>query len=199
MPEEKSGLPILAFTSLDAWEDWLAAAPRSMTGIWLKLAKKGSGLPCVTQPGAIEGALCHGWIDGQAAPFDAQHWLIRFTPRRPRSKWSLVNREKAEALIAADRMSEAGLAEVEAARADGRWQAAYAPSSRIEVPPDLAAALDAAPKAKRAFEAIDRLNRYAILYRIHEAKRPETRTKRIMGFVAMLERGETVYPKKKAK
>lgn len=196
MPEERAGLPILAFASLVEWEAWLAQAPRTMTGIWLKLAKKGSGLAGLTQPEAVEGALCHGWIDGQSAPFDESCWLIRFTPRRARSKWSLVNREKAEALIAAGRVGRAGLAEIEAARGDGRWDAAYAPSSRIEVPADLTAALEAVPDAKRQFENLDRQNRYAILYRIHDAKRPETRAKRVAGFVAMLERGETPYPKK---
>ncbi|GEP10435.1 YdeI/OmpD-associated family protein [Methylobacterium gnaphalii] len=196
MPEERAGLPILAFASLSEWESWLAAAPRATKGIWLKLANKGSGLASVTQPEAIEGALCHGWIDGQLAPFDENCWLIRFTPRRVRSKWSQVNCAKAEALIAAGRVREAGLAEIAAARADGRWEAAYAPSSRIAVPADLTAALDAAPEAKSAFETLDRQNRYAILYRIHDAKRPETRAKRIAGFIAMLERGEMPYPKK---
>lgn len=196
MAEEKAGLPILAFASLAEWEAWLAAAPRTAPGLWLKLAKKSSGIASVTQPEAIEGALCHGWIDGQADTYDAQSWLIRFTPRRPSSKWSQVNREKVQALIAAGRMRAPGLAEIETARADGRWEAAYPPASRAEVPPDLAAVLDASPEAKRLFETFDRTNRYAILYRIQDAKKPETRAKRIANFVAMLERGETPYPKK---
>ncbi|MET0258412.1 MAG: YdeI/OmpD-associated family protein [Methylobacterium sp.] len=196
MPEEKAGLPILVFASLADWEAWLATAPRITPGLWLKIAKKGSGIASVTRPEAIAGALCHGWIDGQAGPCDDRHWLVRFTPRRPGSKWSQVNREAAEALIAAGRMSAAGLAEIEAARADGRWDAAYAPPSRAEVPPDLAAALDASPEARRVFDTLDRTNRYAILYHVQDAKKPETRARRIAGFVAMLERGEAPYPRK---
>ena len=193
---DKAGLPVLAFASLAAWELWLEGEKRISPGLWLKVAKKGSGIPSVTRAQAIEGALCHGWIDGQLDRFDEQSWLIRFTPRRPRSKWSQVNRDKALALIAAGRMRPAGLAEVEAARADGRWEAAYAPPSTMTVPADLAEALDAAPAAGQAFSALDATNRYAILHRVQDVKKPETRAKRIAAFVAMLERGEAPYPKK---
>ncbi|GJE55630.1 MULTISPECIES: YdeI/OmpD-associated family protein [Methylobacterium] len=197
MREERAGLPIRAFASPREWEAWLATIPRTAPGLWLRIAKKGSGVASVTRLEAIEGALCHGWIDGQAAPYDEQSWLVRFTPRRPRSTWSEVNRAAAQALIAAGRMRETGLAEIAAAQADGRWEAAYAPASRAEVPEDLIAALDASPEAKQAFATLDRTNRYAILYRVQEAKKPETRARRIAGFVAMLERGETPYPRKR--
>ena len=193
MPEERAGLPILAFATLAAWEAWLEVQPVSSPGLWLKLAKKGSGIPSVTKAEAIQGALCHGWIDGQLDAYDAHAWLIRFTPRRAGSKWSQVNRESALALIAAGRMQSVGLAEIEAARSDGRWDAAYAPQSTAQVPPDLAAALDAAPDAKRAFDGLDGRNRYAVIYRVQDAKKPETRAKR---FIAMLARGEMPYPKK---
>ena len=175
MPEERAGLPILAFATLPEWEAWLAGQPPGAPGIWLKLARKGSSVASVTQGEAIEGALCHGWIDGQLDRFDERAWLIRFTPRRRGSTWSQVNRDRALALIAAGRMRPAGLAEVEAARADGRWEAAYAPPSRMSVPDDFSALLDASPEAERAFAALDARNRYAVLHRIQDAKKPETR------------------------
>jgi uncharacterized protein YdeI (YjbR/CyaY-like superfamily) len=159
----------------------------------MKIAKKGSGVTTLTAPEALEVALCHGWIDGQLNPFDDAWWLIRFTPRKPRSKWSANNRRRAEELAAAGRLTPAGLAEIEAAKADGRWQAAYASASKATVPDDLAAALDAEPGARAFFDSLTGANRYAILYRIHDAKKPETRAARIAKFVAMCARGETVH------
>jgi uncharacterized protein YdeI (YjbR/CyaY-like superfamily) len=194
--EDRAGLPILTFANAAAWETWLASQPRDCKGVWLKLARKGSGTPSVTKAEAIDGALCHGWIDGQLQPYDDRAWLVRFTPRASRSKWSENNRRRALELIAEGRVRRAGLAEIEAAKADGRWDRAYAPQSTAEMPPDLKAALDAAPTALKLFDALDSANRYAILYRIHEAKRPETRAARIETFVEMLTRGQTVHPRR---
>ncbi len=193
MEETRKGLPILAFADPARLGAWLEAQPAGGAGFWLKLAKKGSGMASVSKAEAVGLALCHGWIDGQLDKYDAESWLIRFTPRRPRSKWSKVNAERAEALIADGRMRRAGIAEVEAAKADGRWVAAYAPQSRAEVPEDLQAALDACPKAKAFFGTVKGANRYAVLYRIGAVKKPETRARKIAVFVAMLERGETVH------
>jgi uncharacterized protein YdeI (YjbR/CyaY-like superfamily) len=147
-------------------------------------------------PEALEIALCYGWIDGQRKALDEEYFLQRFTPRRRRSRWSKINRDSATALIEQGRMRPAGLAEVERAKADGRWAAAYDSSSKIQPTPELLAALDSNPKAKALFEQLDRQNRYAILYRVHDAKRPETRTRRIETFVDMLSRGETPYPRR---
>lgn len=190
------GLPIHAFETVAAWAEWLAENGATSTGLWLKFYKKGSSHPTVSKAEAIEAALIHGWIDGQLDRFDDTAWLTRFTPRKSTSKWSEINCKTAERLIEAGRMSAAGLAEVERAKADGRWDAAYAPQSQAAVPEDLAAALDASPKAKAFFETLTGANRYAILYRTHHAKKPETRKARIEKFVAMLERGEVVHPKK---
>jgi uncharacterized protein YdeI (YjbR/CyaY-like superfamily) len=191
--EERAGLPIRAFADLAAWEKWLAAEPRSSIGVWLKLAKAGAGVASVSKTEAIDGALCHGWIDGQLNPYDDNWWLIRFTPRKPRGKWSEKNRTRATELIADNRVAEAGLAEIEAAKADGRWDSAYAPQGSATVPDDLAAALDAVPEARAFFDTLTGANRYAILYRVHEAKKPETRAVRIAKFVAMCARGETLH------
>jgi uncharacterized protein YdeI (YjbR/CyaY-like superfamily) len=190
---ERAGLPIRSFPDAAAWEAWLAAEPRSSAGVWLKLAKRSAATASVSKAEAIDAALCHGWIDGQLNPFDEDWWLIRFTPRTPRSKWSANNRRRAEELAAAGRLAPAGLAEVAAAKADGRWQAAYASASKATVPDDLAAALDAEPAARAFFDTLTGANRYAILYRVHDAKKPETRAARIARFVAMCARGETVY------
>jgi len=192
---ERAGLPILAFPDAKAWEAWLAAQPRSSAGVWLKLAKASAGMASVSKAEAIDGALCHGWIDGQLNPYDADWWLIRFTPRKARSKWSEKNRTRAAALIAEGRMMAAGHTEIDAARADGRWEAAYAPQSTITVPDDLAAALEAQPGARAFFDSLDSANRYAILYRVHEAKKAETRASRIAKFAAMCARGERVHPR----
>lgn len=191
--EERAGLPIRAFPDLAAWEAWLAAEPRSSKGVWLKLAKASASVASVSKAEAIDGALCHGWIDGQLNPYDDDWWLIRFTPRKAKSKWSEKNRTRAGELLAADRVSAAGLAEIDAAKTDGRWDTAYAPATTIVVPDDLAAALDAQPLARAFFDTLTGANRYAILYRVHEAKKPETRAARIAKFVAMCARGETVH------
>lgn len=187
--------PVLPFASAEAWEAWLAAQGESADGVWIKMAKKATGIPTVTHVEAIDVALCYGWIDGQRRSLDAEWFLQRFTPRRARSTWSKVNREKVAQLIAAGRMQPAGLREIERAKADGRWDAAYDPPSRITVPEDLQAALDADEAAKAAFAGLDGQNRYAILHRVQQAKRPETRARRIETFVAMLARGEAPYPR----
>jgi len=193
METERAGLPIRAFADAAAWGAWLAAEPRNSAGVWLKLAKRSARTASVSKAEAIDAALCHGWIDGQLNPFDDDWWLIRFTPRKPRSKWSAKNRQRAGELVAAGRMAPAGLAEIEAARADGRWDAAYASQGKAAVPDDLAAALDAAPAARAFFDTLTGANRYAILYRVHDAKKPETRAARIAKFVAMCARGETLH------
>jgi uncharacterized protein YdeI (YjbR/CyaY-like superfamily) len=192
-PEIRAGLPVLAFADQAAFEAWLASAGPDARGLWLKLAKQGSGLASLSKAEAIDAALCHGWVDGQLHPYDDRCWLVRFTPPKPRSKWSQNNRERAEQLIAEGRMAPRGLAEVEAAKADGRWAVAYASASRAEVPADLRAALDACPKAAAFFATLTGANRYAILYRIGAVKRAETRARKIADYVAMLERGETLH------
>jgi uncharacterized protein YdeI (YjbR/CyaY-like superfamily) len=191
--ESRKGLPILAFADSAALEAWLALQPADSGGIWLKLAKKGSGVASVSQKEAVEAGLCFGWIDGLLNAYDERFFLIRFTPRRPRSKWSQINVEKAEALIEAGRMRAAGLAEVEAAKADGRWADAYPPHSRAEPPAELRAALDSSPRAAAFFATLTGANRYGLIYRVLDAKKPETRAKRIAEYVAMLERGETLF------
>lgn len=196
MSDERAGLPIRAFDDAAAWEAWLAAAPRDTPGLWLKLAKSGNGVSRLTKAEAIDGALIHGWIDGQLNPYDAQWWLIRFTPRRPRSRWSQKNRTRVAELTAAGRMQPAGLAEVAAAQADGRWDAAYAPASTAAVPDDLAVALDAAPGARAFFDGLDSANRYAILHRVDAVKRPETRARKVAQFAAMCASGETIFPRR---
>jgi uncharacterized protein YdeI (YjbR/CyaY-like superfamily) len=190
---ERAGLPILSFADAKEWEAWLAAQPRTSPGLWLKLAKASAGAPSVSKPEAIDGALCHGWIDGQLDPYDEHWWLIRFTPRKSRSKWSEKNRTRAGELIAAGRVAPAGHAEIAAAKADGRWDAAYAPQGSAELPEDLAAALDAEPGARAFFDTLTGANRYAILYRVQDAKKPETRAARIAKFTGMCARGETVH------
>jgi uncharacterized protein YdeI (YjbR/CyaY-like superfamily) len=187
-------LPVLACATARAWSAWLAVNHASSGGVWLKIAKKGSKSPSVTYAEALEAALAWGWIDGQKGKLDEAWWRQRFTRRGPRSIWSKVNREKAVALIAAGEMRPPGLAEVERAKGDGRWEAAYDSQSRITVPPDLAQALAANPRAARFFETLESYNRYAVLFRIHAAKKPATRAMRIEKFVAMLSRHEKVHP-----
>lgn len=191
--ETRAGLPIIGFADAAALDSWLAAEPRSSKGFWLKLAKKGAGFASVSKAEAIDIALCHGWIDGQLDKYDDASWLVRFTPRKRASKWSKINRTRATELIESGRMRPAGLAEIEAAKADGRWDAAYAPASAAQVPPDLQAALDGSPRAAAFFATLKGANRYAILYRVGTAKKPETRAKRIGEFMALLERGETIH------
>ena len=190
----KSELPTVAFASRDEWEAWLAERHATSNGVWLAFAKKASGIESVTHPEALEVALCYGWIDGQARKLDDARWLQRFTPRTRRSNWSKRNRAKAEHLIAAGRMRPAGLRAVEAAKADGRWDAAYDSASTASVPDDLRRELERNDAAREFFENLSRTNRYTILYRIQDAKRPETRKRRIESFVAMLARGEKPYP-----
>jgi uncharacterized protein YdeI (YjbR/CyaY-like superfamily) len=182
------------FESVEAFERWLAEHHAQSDGLWLKLARTGSGIPSVTQPEAVETALRFGWIDGQARSLDERFYLQRFTPRRARSMWSKRNRERATALIAEGRMEPGGLAEVERAKADGRWEAAYDAPSGATVPDDLQRALDAEPRAAALFATLDSRNRYSILHRVQTAKKPETRARRIAGFVAMLAEGRTLYP-----
>jgi uncharacterized protein YdeI (YjbR/CyaY-like superfamily) len=190
--EMRGGLPILPFADRAAFEAWLAAAPRTSPGLWVKFAKAAAGCSSITKAEAVDAALCHGWIDGQLETYDDAWWLTRFTPRRPRGRWSEKNCARAEELVAAGQMTPAGLAEMAAAKADGRWDAAYAPASTIAVPPDLQAALDAAPEAAAFFATLKGAKRYAILYRIGAVKRPETRARKIAEFVAMLARGDCV-------
>jgi uncharacterized protein YdeI (YjbR/CyaY-like superfamily) len=192
---KKSGdLPILAFANARVWSEWLASQHASPRGIWLKIAKKGSSSASVTYAEALEVALVWGWIDGQKRGFDDDSWLQRFTPRGPKSIWSKINCQKATALIEAGKMKPSGLAEVARAKADGRWEAAYDSQSRATVPADLAKALAANPRAARFFETLESHNRYAVLFRVHTAKKPETRAARIEKFVAMLARHEKLHP-----
>ena len=188
-------LPIESFESPRAFATWMGKHHAHSHGIRIKFAKKGSGIPSVTYAEAVELALCYGWIDGQAKRIDDDFYLQRFTPRRPKSMWSKINCTKAEALIASGRMKPAGLREVERAKADGRWDAAYASPRNAQVPDDLAAALAKNAKARRFFEALDGTNRYAILHRVLTAKKPETRARRIAQFVDMLAKGETIHPR----
>lgn len=186
-------LPVLKFPGPTELEAWLEEHHGSSQGAWLKIAKKGKAEPTVTYPEAVELALCFGWIDSQRRGLDQRYFLQRFTPRRPRGRWSRINRDKVEGLIAAGRMRPAGLAEVEAAKADGRWEAAYEGQRTAEVPADLQQELDASPAAREFFESLDSANRYAIIYRLGEAKRAETRERRLRKFVGMLERGEKIH------
>jgi uncharacterized protein YdeI (YjbR/CyaY-like superfamily) len=186
-------LPVHLFATRPDLEAWLGDNHGSSSGIWLKIAKKGSGVESVNYAEALELALCFGWIDSQKRGFDDAFFLQRFTPRRPRGKWSQINRAKAEELIAAGAMRPSGLAEVEAAKADGRWDAAYAGQRAATVPEDLKRELDRNGAAREFFARLDSANRYAILYRLQEAKKPETREKRLRKFIAMLERGEKIH------
>jgi uncharacterized protein YdeI (YjbR/CyaY-like superfamily) len=187
-------LPVVPFASREAWALWLEERHSTSDGLWLKIAKKGSGIDTVTYSEALEVALCYGWIDGQKASFDDRYWLQRFTPRRARSKWSKVNRRKAMELIERDDMKPAGLREVERAKADGRWDAAYDAQSTARVPEDLRRELERNEAAREFFETLNSANRYAILYQIQDAKKPETRARRIEKYVAMLGEGKKIYP-----
>jgi len=189
----KDGLPILFFETQADFESWLDQNHARSKGIWLKLAKKGTGIRSISRQEALDAALCYGWIDGQAKSIDDMHWLQRYTPRRPKSKWSKINCQRAMELEAEGRMKPAGLREVQAAKEDGRWEQAYASPKNIEVPEDLRQMLEERPEAKALFDRLDSRNRYVILYRIHDAKRPETRRKRIEKFVDMLSEGKTIY------
>jgi uncharacterized protein YdeI (YjbR/CyaY-like superfamily) len=190
---DKKDLPTLAFTDLPSWERWLRANGTAVPGLWLKFAKAGAPQPTLRKAEAIEGALCHGWIDGQLARLDEHYFLTRFTPRRRGSPWSRINRETAQRLIVEGRMAAAGLREIEAAKADGRWDNAYVSQANATVPDDLGAALKVAPAARRFFDALDSANRYAIIWRVMQAKKPETRARRIAQYIDMLLRGETIH------
>lgn len=192
--DQHKGLPVLPFASKAAWGRWLRSNHAKSEGLWIALAKKGAGVATVSYEEARDVALAWGWIDGLVNARDERWYLLRFTPRRARSKWSKINREIAEQLIAAGEMKPPGLAQVEAAKADGRWDAAYDPPSRVQVHPDFEAALERSPKAKAFFATISKANRFAFLNQVHDAKREETRKRRIEKFVAMLERGEVPYP-----
>jgi uncharacterized protein YdeI (YjbR/CyaY-like superfamily) len=181
--------PVVAFESQAAWEAWLTEHHATANGAWVKIAKKATGIPTVTHAQALESALCYGWIDGVRNRFDEEWFLQRFTPRRARSKWSKINRDKAEQLISEGRMQPAGLREVERARADGRWEAAYSAPSAATVPDDLQEALDENPAAAAFFATLNKQNRFAIIYQVQDAKRPDTRVRRIERFVAMLNEG----------
>jgi uncharacterized protein YdeI (YjbR/CyaY-like superfamily) len=191
--ESKQGLPIIAFAAQRDWEEWLAQSHESAKGLWLKLAKKGSGVESVTYQEALDVALCYGWIDGQKASYDERFWLQRFTPRGPRGKWSRINRDRATELAREGKLKPAGRAQVERAKADGRWKAAYSSQSRATVPADLRRELDRNPAAKAFFATLDGANRYAILYRLENAKKPETRARRLAQFVAMLNEGRKLH------
>ena len=187
-------LPIMLFATPAELEAWLEENHAGCDGLWLKIAKKGTEPPSVTYAEALELALCFGWIDSQKRGHDERHFLQRFTPRRPRGRWSRINREKAEALIATGKLRPAGAAEVDAAKADGRWEAAYEGQRTAKVPDDLQRELDANQAAREFFAGLDSANRYAIVYRLNDAKKPETRERRLRKFVAMLERGEKIHP-----
>jgi uncharacterized protein YdeI (YjbR/CyaY-like superfamily) len=185
-------LPVLPFADDEAFEAWLCANATSK-GLWLKIAKKDSGIATVTYAGALDVALCHGWIDGQKRGFDDAYFLQRFTPRRPKGLWSKINIGHAQRLIAAGRMRDGGLREIEAAKADGRWEAAYDGARNMETPPELVVALSKNRKARAFFDTLDKTNRYAVCWRVQTAKKPETKAKRVDTLVAMLARGEKLH------
>jgi uncharacterized protein YdeI (YjbR/CyaY-like superfamily) len=192
MPNQNE-LPTLPFESKKKWADWLATQHNKSTGVWLKLAKKGNDIPSVTYEEALEVALCFGWIDGQKKGFDDQYWLQKFTPRGAKSIWSKINTEKAEKLIASGEMNPAGLKAIEAAKQDGRWEAAYEAQKNIAVPEDFLSALEKNRKAQAFFATLNGANRYSFLFRLKTAKKVEMREKRIRQFVEMLEKGETFH------
>jgi uncharacterized protein YdeI (YjbR/CyaY-like superfamily) len=195
--QEKKGpaeMPIVSFASAGAWASWLSSHHGSSRGAWLKIAKKGSGQPSVTYAEALEACLAWGWIDGQKRGLDETWWLQKVTPRGPKSLWSKINCQKTTALIETGKMKPAGLAEVERAKHDGRWERAYDSQKTVTVPPDLAKALAANPRASRFFDTLESHNRYAVLFRVHGAKTPETRARRIEQFVAMLAKHEKLHP-----
>lgn len=194
MTSTKPELPVIAFKTPKAWATWLKANHAKSAGVWLKLAKKDSGIASVNYAEAVEVALCYGWIDGQKNPFDATAWLQKFTPRGPKSIWSKINRAKAEALMRNGHMQPAGLKAIEAAKQDGRWDSAYDSPKTATMPSDLAAALEANARAKAFFATLNSTNRYAILFRLQTAKKAETRAKRLQQFVTMLEKHEKLYP-----
>lgn len=187
-------MPVLTFEDAADWERWLASSGATSSGIWLRIAKKDASSRTVAYSEAVDVALCYGWIDGRKRPLDSEFWLQAFSPRGPRSIWSARNRQRAQELIRSGKMKRAGLAVVEAAKASGRWEKAYASQRTAEVPPDLAAALKANKRAQAFFQTLDSRSRYAILFRLHNAVRPETRRRRLEKFLVMLAKGEKIYP-----
>jgi uncharacterized protein YdeI (YjbR/CyaY-like superfamily) len=191
-------LPLLTFLTPDDFEAWLACQPDGAAGAWLKFAKQGAPEPTLSKSDAIDTALAHGWIDGQIGRVDDHYFKTRFTPRRAGSAWSQINRERIERLTAAGRMTPRGRMQVDQAKTDGRWDAAYAPQGRAVPDADLEAALDAVPAARAFFDALDSANRYAVLYRVHQAKTPDKRAAKIADMVAKLARGEAFHPPKRS-
>jgi len=194
MDQKPAELPTILFESQPAFEDWLKNNAASSAGVWLRFAKKGSGIASASYDEAVESALCYGWIDSQAKSYDEKTWIQKFTPRGKRSIWSKINTEKAEALIAAGQMTPAGMKAIETAKQNGNWDKAYAPQSAASPPEDFVSALEQNANAKAFFETLNSQNRFAILFRIQNAKKPETRANRIQQFIAMLEKGEKIYP-----
>jgi uncharacterized protein YdeI (YjbR/CyaY-like superfamily) len=186
--------PKLTFANQKDWEAWLEANGEAVAGVWLRIAKQSAEESTVSYAQALESALCHGWIDGQKQAESEHYWLQRFTPRTAKSIWSKINKAKAEALISAGRMRPAGLLAIDRAKQDGRWEAAYSSSSTSTVPDDLQQALDANPKAKQFFATLNSQNRYAILFRIQNVKKAETRARKIVQFIEMLNKGEKLHP-----
>ena len=194
MPDDD--LPLLTFAETESLERWLDEQGETSPGAWLRFARKGAPEPTVSKSDAIDCALAYGWVDGQLGRVDAHFFKTRFTPRRPRSAWSQINRQRVERLEAAGRMRPQGRAQVEQAKADGRWAAAYAGQREAAADADLDAALDAEPAARELFDALDAANRFAVLYRVQQTKTPEKRAAKIAELVAMLSRGETIHPRK---
>ncbi len=192
--DSPDGSPVKLFKSRKSWAAWLDKNHLQSSGLWLRISKKSAISPSVSYADALEVALCYGWIDGQKRPDDDQAWLQKFLPRSARSLWSKINREKAGALVASGQMKPAGLAAIESAKKNGRWEAAYDSPGGATVPDDFNTALNASPRAKEFFESLDRANRYAVLWRIQTVKRAETRTRKIEQFIAMLERNEKIHP-----
>lgn len=192
--KNSDNLEIMSFDTQQDWEAWLKEHHADTKGVWLKISKKGASSPSVSYAEALDGALCYGWIDGQKAPFDDKYWLQKFTQRGARSIWSKVNCDKATALIAEGRMQPAGLRQVELARSDGRWDSAYESQSKVTVPGDFQRELDKNQKAKDFFNTLNSANRYAFLFRIHTAKKPETRSARIQKFIEMLSQHQKLHP-----
>ena len=192
--KNSDNVPIMSFETQHDWEVWLKVHHAETRGIWLKIAKKGALEPSVSYAEALDSAICYGWIDGQKAAFDDKYWLQKFTQRTAKSIWSKVNCGKAEALIAEGRMQPAGLRQVELAKSDGRWERAYESQSKITIPADFQSELDKNPKAKDFFSTLDSANRYAFLFRIHAAKKPETRSAKIQKFVEMLNQQQKLHP-----
>jgi uncharacterized protein YdeI (YjbR/CyaY-like superfamily) len=190
--EKKKGV-VRAFRDAKAWESWLAKNQTATDGLWMRIAKKASGTKSITYTEAVEVALCYGWIDGQKKPESETTWLQRFVPRRPRSVWSKINRERGLGLIACGRMQPSGLGEIERAKQDGRWEAAYESPKNAPIHPDFQTALDRNPRAREFFKTVNAANRYAIIWRLHTAKKAETRERLTRKFIEMLEKGETLH------